>query len=339
MLILRRLTSLGRVSPRVRTSLIVAGIAAVAAAAVAGAAVLSADEVESEPGSAIQPKPRAGVPPLELSFGVRDDAEARDLRRAAQLYEAGKRDEAARIFDRYDSLEAKLGAAFAAWPAGEDRIEQLGALYPRSALVQLHLGLARFWAGTGGAVTAWREARDVEPDTPYAVRAGDLLHPEFAPGLPIFTPSFAFTIEGETLAEQLQWLREGSEASFVSRLDLEYDLLYGVALQRLGRPLSARRVFADAARRNPDDVDALVADAVGRYDKSDPSAAFSRLGPLTRRFPAATVRFHLGVLLLWQGDAEEAKRQLRLATKEEPGSRIAHEAQRYLKEVEKAGTR
>ena len=71
-----------------------------------------------------------------------------------QLYEAGRRAEAGRIFSRYDSLEAKLGAAFAEWPATEDRIEQLGALYPRSALVQLHVGLARLWADTGDAGTA-----------------------------------------------------------------------------------------------------------------------------------------------------------------------------------------
>ena len=64
-----------------------------------------------------QPQPRKGFPPLELSLGVRDDAEARELRRAVELYEAGRRHEAARIFARYDSLEAKLGAAFAAWPA------------------------------------------------------------------------------------------------------------------------------------------------------------------------------------------------------------------------------
>ena len=116
-------------------------------------------------------------------------------------------------------------------------------------------------------------------------------------------------------------------------------LLYGVALQRLGRPVSARRAFAQALRLAPDDVDALVADAVGRFEKNDPSAAFSRLGPLTRRFPtAATVRFHLGVLLLWQGDVDEAKRQLRLAQAAEPGSRIAREAGRYLDEVAKAGT-
>jgi tetratricopeptide (TPR) repeat protein len=327
------------VSPRARTGLIVAALAALAAGAVAGAAVLSAEEDVSTPAAAEQPRPREGNPPLELSLGLRDDAEARELRQAADLYARGRRQDAARIFARYDSLEAKLGAAFAAWPASEDRIEQLGALYPRSALVQLHVGLARFWAGVGGADTAWREARDVEPDTPYAVRAADFLYADrFAPGLPRFTPGFAYTIEGKTPAEQLEWLRQGSEVGFDSRLDLEYDLLYGVALQRLGRPMSARGVFAEAARQHPDDVEALVADAVGRYDKSDPTAAFSRLGPLTRRFPSTpTVRFHLGVLLLWQGDVAEAKRQLRLAQKAKPGSRIAREAARYLEEIGKIG--
>jgi len=319
------------VTPRARTVLIVAALAALAAVVVAGAAVLSADERDSGAATAVQPQPREGFPHLELSLGVRDDTEAGALRRAVELYDAGRPKEAARIFGRFDSLEAKLGAAFAAWPASQDRIEQLGALYPRSALVQLHVGLARFWAGTGGALSAWREARDVEPDTPYAVRADDLIHPEFAPGLPTFIPSFPYSIEGGTPAAQLESLR--GESSLRGRL------LYGVALQRLGRPLSARRAFAEALKIAPDDVDALVADGVGRYEKSDPAAAFSRLGPLTRRFPkAATVRFHLGVLLLWQRDVKEAKRQLRLARESEPGSRIAREAGRYLAELAQVGT-
>jgi tetratricopeptide (TPR) repeat protein len=319
------------VSARARTVLLVAALAAVAAAVVAGAAVLTAEEVEGPSTAASAPKPRQGFPPLELAFGIRTDAEAAELRRADALYEAGKRQQAAAIFDRYDSLEAKLGAAFAAWPSSEDRIEQLGALYPRSSLVQLHLGLSRFWAGTSGALTAWREARDVEPDTPYAVRADDLLHPEFAPGLPGFIVSFDYRIPGGTRDAQLEAL--------AADRTLRGRLLYGIALQGLGRPVSARRAFADALELAPNDVDALVADAVGRYDKGNPSAAFSRLGPLSRRFPhAATVRFHLGLLLLWQQDVKEATRQLELARKAEPGSKIAAEAKRFLDAVRKAGT-
>ena len=182
-----------------------------------------------------------------------------------------------------------------------------------------------------GAQTAWREARDVEPDTPYAVRAGDLLHPEFAPGLPGFIVSFDYRIEGETPADQLR--RLAADRTLRGRL------LYGIALQGLGRPVSARRAFEQARTLAPNDVDALVADAVGRYDKGNPSASFSRLGPLSRRFPhAATVRFHLGLLLLWQRDLKEAKRQLELAREAEPGSKIADEAKRFLDAVRNAGT-
>ena len=51
--------------------------------------------------------------------------------------------------------------------------------------------------------------------------------------------------------------------------------------------------------------DAQVAAAVVRFDKTRPVLAFSRLGPLTRRFPhASTVRFHLGLLLLWLARAQ-----------------------------------
>jgi hypothetical protein len=50
------------------------------------------------------------------------------------------------------------------------------------------------------------------------------------------------------------------------------------------------------------------------------------------------VRFHLGLLLHWSGEATEAKRQLRLAVQAEPGSPLAREAQRYLDEVASAGS-
>jgi tetratricopeptide (TPR) repeat protein len=320
------------VSPRARTALIVGALAVAAAVAVVVGAQLTAEELEGDPAAAQEPRPREGFPPLALTFGLRDDAEARDLRRAAGLYEAGRREEAAALFARHDSLEAKLGAAFAAWPESVDRVEQLGALYPRSALIQLHVGLARFWAGTGGALQAWREARDVEPDTPYAVFAADYLHArDFAPGLPTFTPSFEHELDGEPLAERFDEL--AADQSVRGRL------LYGVALQRLGRPVSARRAFAEAVQLAPNDVDALVADAVGRYEKNNPAAAFSRLGPLSRRFPgSATVRFHLGLLLLWQKDVDGARRQLELARKAEPGSKIAREAERFLDAIRKAGT-
>ena len=125
-----------------------------------------------------------------------------------------------------------------------------------------------------------------------------------------------------------------------SRPDAHAKLLYGLALQRLGRRLSAQRQFDAAAKLDPGDPETQVAAAVGRFDKSRPSAAFSRLGPLTKRYPhAATVRFHLGLLLLWlarsqPGALAEGKRQLRLVRKEQPGSPLAREAKRLLAGLE-----
>jgi len=122
--------------------------------------------------------------------------------------------------------------------------------------------------------------------------------------------------------------------------ELRAKLLYGVALQRVERPVSAERQFAAAAALAPDNPEAQVAAAVGRFDKDNPSAAFSRLGPLTKRFPRApTVRFHLGLLLLWLNDLPDARKQLRLARAEAPGTPLAREANRFLVRLSSIGTK
>jgi tetratricopeptide (TPR) repeat protein len=319
------------VSPRARVILVVTGLAVLASAVVVGVVFLQTrDAVRSAaPEEAGAPEPREGVPPLALELGFRTDQEARELRRAAVLYGNRKLSQARAIFDRHDSLEAKVGSAFSTWP--EETVTLMGrlaALNPQSALVLLHLGLARFWADVPGATEAWRESVAVEPDTPWAVTAGDLLHPDFAPGLPIFVPSFAAPRSVAQLppSEQLAAL-----AAAARRGGATEHLLYGIGLQRVGRPVSAAREFTTAARVAPNLPDAQVADAVGRFDKARPEDAFSRLGPLSRRFPeAATVRFHLGLLLLWSGEVKEAVRQLEVARKVEPGSPLAREAARYL---------
>jgi len=319
-------------SARRRVVLLVV-LAAVAAAAVAAVAVVASDGgSETTSGT---PDPRPGRPPLSLALGFRDDAEARDLREAAALYAKGDTTAAASRFAEHDSLEAKVGATLASWPEGSyDRLEQLAKLYPESALVQLHLGLARLWANRGDPVAAWSAALEAEPDTPYAVLAGNLLHPNLPRGLPAFIPSFEAPPEVRRLppSRQLDALRERAQSGDVHEL-----LLYGVGLQRVGRPESAREVFERAAKGVPGDPEAQVAAAVGLFSKDAPERAFGRLGPLTRRFPhEPTVRFHLGVLLLWTGRVEEAQRQLRLASRTRPGSPLAREAARYLKTIRAA---
>jgi tetratricopeptide (TPR) repeat protein len=284
-------------------------------------------------------KPRAGRPPLALDLGVRTDSEARALEQAQQLYKNKQAAKAGEIFGRYHSLEAQVGSAFAAWPSGSvASLQALAAEQPQSSLVALHLGLAFYWTRRDAqAVTAWRAARRLQPDTYYAVRANDLLHPQYAPGLPGFVPSFPMPPAIRVLAPARRFaaLRQAAE-----RGGAHAKILYGTALQQLGHPLSAERQFAAAARLAPNDPDARAAAAVGLFDKDNPSRAFGHLGPLVRVFPhAQTVRFHLGLMLLWSAQIEAARKQLSLAEKEAPKSLLGTQAANVLATLRAVGTR
>jgi Flp pilus assembly protein TadD len=212
-------------------------------------------------------------------------------------------------------LAGDVREALRAWPAGTvRRLRILAARHPRSALVRLELGLALAFTGRQkDASLAWHESRRLQPDSPSAVHAADLLHPNTPPGLPPFVPSF---VGGRTPAQR--------------------HLLQGAAFQQRLRPVSAEREFAAAARAAPNDPEALTAAAVGLYDKDRPARAFSRLGPLARRFPhSQTVRFHLGLLLIYFGDLQQARRELGLARAESPRSPLAKRAQELLRAVRK----
>ena len=294
-------------------------------------------------GAAEVAQPLAGAPPLVLDLGVRTDPEARALRRAERLYSQERRAAAGRIFARYRSHAAQIGAAFSAWPRlGLEELERLALEDRQNSLVLLHLGFARLWAGRGNdATAAWRDAAEAEPDSASAQRADDALHPNFPQGQPFFVPSFPPPAGLGSLSPPaaLAALKRAAR-----RRDAPAELLYGLAFQRLGRRLSAQREYDAAARIAPQDPETLVAAAVSRFDKSRPAAAFSRLGPLTRRFPkAATVRFHLGLLLLWlarsqPGSVEEGKRQLQLVRTQAPDSPLAREATKLLDGLENVRT-
>jgi hypothetical protein len=198
------------------------------------------------------------------------------------------------------------------------RLRALADAHPSSAFVRLNLGLALFWRrDDAGALAAWKRAKQSAPDTPSAVRAGDLLHPRSPGGLPKFQPSFEHP---KTRVQRL--------------------LVRGVQLQYSDRPLSAERQFAAAAALAPDDPDAQVAAAVGLYDKDRPAVAFGRLGPLVRRFPhAQTVRYHLGLLSIWLGSFVEARRELRLVAAENKKTSFGREATLLLNRLENVRTK
>ena len=208
------------------------------------------------------------------------------------------------------AIRGEVREALDAWPAGTvRRLRILAEQYPRSAFVRLELGIALAFSGQDAdADAAWRAAERLQPDSPSAVRAEDLRHPNTPPGRPPFVPSFA---------------RPRSPA--------EGHLARGVVFQSQLQPVSAEREFAAAARLAPDDPEARVAAAVGLYDKDAPARAFSRLGLLVRVFPhAQTVRFHLGVLLIYLEQLPQARRELRLAVAEGPKTRLGKRAQQLL---------
>jgi Flp pilus assembly protein TadD len=207
-------------------------------------------------------------------------------------------------------VATEVRQALAAWPAGTvRRLRILAARYPTSGLVRLELGLALALSGQAAdADRAWRDAERVQPDSPSAVRAQDLRHPNTPPGLPPFLPTF----------------RRADNKR-------ELHLLRGIGFQQALRPVAAEREFAAAARTAPNDPEALTAAAVGLYDKDRPVRAFSRLGPLVRRFPnAQTVRFHLGLLLIYFGDVPRARKELVLARAQGPRTPLGKRARRLL---------
>jgi tetratricopeptide (TPR) repeat protein len=325
-------------SARARVFTVVGLAAVVAVGAVVAATLLQSPARKATPNGAVT-KPRPGVPPLILDLGVRSDAEARALARAETLYRQNHRAAARRIFARYHSLPARIGAAFAAWPnGGLDTLKSLVASNPKSALAELHLGYAYLWSGRNAdAVMAMQKAVKLDPDSMSAVYASDILHSTFAPGLPYIVTD----LQPQAGVTSLPAARElAALARAAARRDADAKILYGIALWHLDRPISAERQFTAAAALAPDDPMAQTAAAVGAFTKARPVLAFSRLGPLTGRFPrAAVVRFHLGVLLLWTGEIPKARRQLRLAVAYGPKTPYGQAAERLLAAVGHNGTK
>jgi tetratricopeptide (TPR) repeat protein len=331
--------TLAAVSGRARTRLYVALAAVVSAALVVGITLLQS-------GDGAQPRapepPRVQAPPLELGILLRSDREARRLRAAERAFDGGRRADALRRFEALlqsdpDSVEAAVGVAVATWPDGTlTRLRALVAEHPSSGVARLHLGLTLAAGGSeAAAAREWNEVERRDPDSPAALRAEDLLHPDMAPGRPPFVARFERPagLDGLSPEKQLDRLRERARAGGPTEW-----LLLGTAYQRVGLPVSAERAFARAADLAPDDLAALTAAAVGRFSKDDPAATFSRLGPLTDRPGAAVVRYHLGLCLSWLGAVAEAREQLRLARRSSPGGFYGREARRLLDRLEAVGS-
>ncbi|MGH3053592.1 MAG: tetratricopeptide repeat protein [Gaiellaceae bacterium] len=318
-----------------RVVLIVVLAAFVAAAAVVGITLLQTrGEHTTVPGAVI--KPRAGNPPLLLDFGVRDGRQAQDLSRAAELLNAKHVVAARAIFERYHSLQARIGLAFANWPGnGLDTLQTLAAQNPDSPVAGYHLGWALYWSGRlADAVAAWKRVDTRFPDSPESVEAENQLYPADQPGLPDLVLPVTLPRE-QSRAAQLRVL-----AAAARRPDARAKLRYGDFLWQLWHRVSAERQFAAAARLAPHDPAARTAAAVALFSKRTPTRAFAKLGPLTAVFPhAPVVRFELGLLLIANAQPGKGLVQLRLAAAEAPHSSYAKAVRALLSSLRSHGTK
>jgi tetratricopeptide (TPR) repeat protein len=214
------------------------------------------------------------------------------------------------------SLPGPLGTqimqALADWPNGSlVTLERLGQQHPKNPLVQLYRGIGLLWAGyTNEAAAALEETKKLGRDTQLEIAADNILHPQYFGGYPVFSP-----IRPSQLLER------------------------GARLQAQGHQHSAERVYLQAARRAPNDDEAQVAAAVGRFDKDNLAASFSRLGPLTRRFPRSqVVRFYLGLLLAWTGQRDQALVEFKQAFALGPKTQLGRGAKSFIDRVAPGGT-
>jgi tetratricopeptide (TPR) repeat protein len=208
---------------------------------------------------------------------------------------------------------AAVRSALAEPPKAAARtLEPLALRNPTDPVVQFNFGTVLFCAGfVTDAESAFRQAKKAGYDTYYEIQSDTILHPQFFQhGYPTF--------------------------------DLVGDdplLVQGQILQRRGKQHSAERLYARAARLHPDDDQAQVAAAVGRFDEDNLSASFSRLGPLVKRFPRSqSVRYHLGLLLAWTGQRDQSVVEFRKARALGPRTRLGKQAETFLQGLVASGT-
>ena len=211
---------------------------------------------------------------------------------------------------------SQVRAAMANPPKRAARLlEPLAQQHPKDAVVQFNNAMALYCAGyVGDATQSFRQAKQAGRDTYYEVISDNLLHPQF------FHP-------------------EGGGYPPLQYFGRDKLILQGQIEQNRFHQRTAEKLWARAARLHPDDDQAQVAAAVGRFDMDNLSASFSRLGPLVKRFPASqSVRFHLGLMLAWTGQRDLAVQEFRAAVKLGPKSRFGALAGAFLKRFVTGGT-
>jgi tetratricopeptide (TPR) repeat protein len=318
---------------------------AVVAAALLGAAIVVVVAVAGR-----SPEPRAapartgavqGQPPLVLDLGARYTVDGTATQRLAALERKGDYHDdgllalavASARFDTGDVDGARdaLDAAAARLGSGDERVQVGRALLsydpsdPGRALQRLQNlqsdrkdpfprfeeGLVLLFAGRQkDAAAKLRAARNAAPDSSYALRADNALHPQMRIGYPLWVPTHS--------------LPEGSTAALAAAARRQPDsvtaqLALAAALQQQGRRTLALAAARKALQADPRSVDAQVASVVLAFSKDRPQQAFGGLGNLIKAEPEeASPVFHLGLLLIWLEQRKQAIEEFRKAARLDP---------------------
>ena len=233
----------------------------------------------------------------------------------------------------FDDPRAVLRAAHARLPAGDvaiavarimagyqaDRpaaIAALRRLPQNQPVVAFNLGVAEYWNGDlQDATTSFEATRRLDPYGFYGSRADNLLfRDQELPGYPPYIPPVS--IAGTSL-EALRAAVRAAPGSAEAWLRLAAAL--GQSPQ-VGARVAAIRAARRALALDPTGIDARVAVAVLSFDKGNPAATMGTLGPMAANEPNnAEIRFHMGMVLFWLKQFDDAAAQMRQVLAENPG--------------------
>ena len=328
----RRRVALSRRRPRPS----IAAVASLAAAVRVAVGRAASPRHRRRNDAATASKPRPGRPPLSLALGFRTDAEARDLAQGQALYAHGRRRlplalRQARLAGGEGRARLRPVARRVARPrSSSSRSSIPGSRSCSSISVLRACGRTRAIPSRPGVRRSRRSrtrrtrssrATSCTPISRAASRRSS--RPSARP-----RPSRACRPRGSSR-------RSGHHAE---RGGLREQLLYGVGLQRVGRPVSAARVFDRAARSLPERRRGTGRSRCRPVRQGRARARVRAPRPAHPRLPRgrSTVRFHLGVLLLWTGRIDWPSTSSGSPRHAQPGSPLAREAERYLETIRRA---
>jgi hypothetical protein len=229
-----------------------------------------------------------------------------------------------------------VARAMLAYPSagGDATLRTLHGLDQAQPVVRLYEGLTELWAGRcAQAVATLRQVRTSDLYGFYGTIADNTLHaPSQRANYPVYLPPQGTPTGSLAHLQALVQAHPDQGSAWLG-------LAYAEQRQWLKRRVAQYRLAAQAAARralqaDPTGVSPRVAVAVLTYDKDNPAASFSVLGPLVQQASDPTeIRFHLGELLYWLNQDTDAVAQWRQVVDDSPSSIYGRTAAQLMSQI------